>query len=163
MKKISFLILFLSLSFFSVYAQSQQAKAEDLVKKYLESKSKNKSNYQNLRFSKLAILRSSYEDTQTYKMLLYKVDSLKTEGKKIDAKIAKMKTAAELNKAKKDSYQLSHEMIIASNKLIDFMTEYKGSPKGWYISPIRNQKSNYSISKKVFYLNQQLSKIDSVG
>lgn len=140
------------------FAQTNQQKAQDLVVSYLKNRSKLKSK-QNIKFDRIEILRSSFTDTKPYKNYQHKIDSLKVAGRKIDARIAKMKTAAELNQAKKDSNWLSRELVATSDELIEFMTSYKGKPVGWQI---RIANSSRLRSKKNYYINQELTKIDSV-
>ncbi len=139
-------------------AQSNQEKAQGLAVSYLAGKSNLKSN-PNIKFNPIRVSRSSYADTKQYKNYLHKIDSLKIAGRRIDARIAKMKTTAELSQAKKDSNRLSHELVATSDALIDFMTGYKGNQNGWQIQSI---SQNRSRRKKTFYLNQELTKVDSV-
>lgn len=137
-------------------AQSNQEKAQELSGDYLTKTSNFKSN---LKFNAIQVLRGSFSDTKKYKILVYKIDSLKKEGRRIDARIARLKTAAELNQSKKDSKHLSNELVATSDQLIDFMTQYKGPQTGWTIKPVSRNKSS---SKKTFYLNLALTKVDSV-
>lgn len=139
-------------------AQSNQEKAQGLAVGYLAGKSNLKSN-PNIKFNPIRVSRSSYADTKQYKNYLHKIDSLKIAGRRIDARIAKMKTTAELSQAKKDSNRLSHELVATSDALIDFMTGYKGNQNGWQIQSI---SQNRSRRKKTFYLNLELTKVDSV-
>jgi len=139
-------------------AQSNQEKAQGLAVSYLAGKSNLKSN-PNIKFNPIRVSRSSYADTKQYKNYLHKIDSLKIAGRRIDARIAKMKTTAELSQAKKDSNRLSHELVATSDALIDFMTGYKGNQNGWQVQSI---SQNRSRRKKTFYLNQELTKVDSV-
>lgn len=164
MKKIFSIFIFSALVYCSAYSQSSQSKAETLIGKYFQGKYKKSYKPGDYKFSQLAVLRSSYDDTKPYQSLLHKVDSLKWEGKKIDAHIAKMKTTTELNAAKKDSHRLSQEMVATSDKLINYMTEYKGKPVGWRLTTTQvaqNRKRVRDGDKKVFFLNEQISKIDS--
>ena len=138
--------------------QDNQQKAQGLVFKYISNKPNLKSN-QNINFSKIEVLRSSFVNAKQYKNLVHKIDSLKLLGRKIDARIPKLKTTAEINQAKKDSKHLSDQLVAGSNELIDFMAGYKGAQIGWFI------KSNYpgkTEKKKIFYLNRELTKVDSV-
>lgn len=154
MKKTLLLIILSILNSAVIYAQSDQEKAQQLVKNYLNRKNLK---VKNISFSSIQVLRSSFSNTKQYKNYQDKIDSLKLAGRRIDARIAKMKTTAELNQAKKDSNRLSHELVATSDELIDFMTAYKGNPVGWQI------KANVSKrSRKTFYFNQELTQIDSV-
>ncbi|MVN22013.1 hypothetical protein [Mucilaginibacter arboris] len=159
MKKILPILFFLNiLTFYSAHAQSNQQKAQGLIIKYLSSKSNLKSNA-NINFSPIEVLRSSFADTKQYKNLLHKIDTLKLEGRKIDARIPKLKTTAEINQSKKDSKNLSDQLVATSDQLIDFMTAYKGKPVGWMI---KTTYRHNTLRKKRFYLNQELTKVDSV-
>ena len=158
MKKVLLTIFFCLLFFITVQAQSNQQKAQVLVVKYLNNKSNLKTS-QNIKFSSLAVLRSSFADTKPYKNYQHQIDSLKSEGRKIDARIPKMKTTAEIDRAKKDSKQLSNQLVTVSDELIDFMTTYKGRQIGWMIKATLSTKNS---RKKTFYLNQELSRVDSV-
>ena len=159
LKRVFGIVVFLLLFTLSAQAQTEQKKAEGLIGQYILNKTKNTSNNTSIKFSPVEVLRSAFEKTQLYKNLLHKVDSLKIEGKRIDARIAKMKTAAELNQAKKDSYRLSKELSVASDHLIDFITTYKGQQTGWMVKTIYRNKT---VRKKTFYLNKELTKVDSV-
>ncbi len=154
MKKTLLLIILSILNSAVIYAQYDQEKAQQLVKNYLNRKSLK---VKSTSFSSIQVLRSSFSNTKQYKNYQDKIDSLKLAGRRIDARIAKMKTTAELNQAKKDSNRLSHELVATSDELIDFMTAYKGNPVGWQI------KANVSKrSRKTFYFNHELMQIDSV-
>lgn len=151
---ILFCLLFSTFS----YAQTNQAKAEKLVNDYLKNTSKLKVD-PNLKFSTINALKNSYSDTKTYKNFQHKIDSLKLEGRKIDARIPKMKTEAEINQSKKDSKQLSNQLVATSDQMIDFMTQYKTTQVGWTIKAF-NQ--NGSKSKRTFFLNKELTKVIQV-
>ena len=156
------LIVFLLVLVVSVQAQTEQKKAEGLVGQFILSKSK--TNDASIKFSQIKVLRSPFETTKLYKNLLHKVDSLKIEGKRIDARIAKMKTTSELTQAKKDSYRLSKELTSASDNLINYITTYKGQQTGWILKtryPIKNKRGTYSSIQKTFYLNKELTQVDS--
>ncbi len=158
MIKTAFVLFFcLTFSIFS-YAQTNQAKAEKLVNDYLNNMPKLMVT-SNLKFSTVHALKNSYSDTKTYKNFQRKIDSLKLEGRKIDARIPKMKTDAEINQSKKDSKQLSNHLVATSDQMIDFMTQYKTTPIGWTIKAF-NQ--NGSKSKKTFFLNKELTKVIQV-
>lgn len=159
LKKASCLIVFLLIAILSVQAQTEQKKAEGLVRQYISNEIKNASNDASIKFNPIKALRSPFENTKLYKNMLHKVDSLKIEGKRIDARIAKMKTTSELNQAKKDSYRLSKELTSASDYLIDYITTYKGQQTGWVLKTVYRNKT---VKKKNFYLNQELTKVDSV-
>ena len=164
LKKAYCLIVFLLIFVLSVQAQTEQKKAEGLIGQYFLNKTKNTSNNTNIKFSEIKALRSPFENTKSYKDLMHKVDSLKIEGKRIDARIATMKTTAELNQAKKDSYRLSKELSISSDHLIDFISTYKGQQTGWILKtryPIKTKRGTYSSIQKTFYLNKDLTLIDS--
>ncbi len=163
-KEAYYLFVFLLIFTVSVQAQTEQKKAEGLVGYYLFNKTKNPSNAASFKFNPIKALRSPFENTKLYKNLLHKVDSLKIEGKRIDARIAKMKTTAELMQAKKDSYRLSKELTTASDDLIDYITTYKGQQTGWILKtcyPIKNKRGVYSSKQKTFYLNKELTQVDS--
>lgn len=140
------------------YSQSNQEKAQILVTNYLENKFNSNSN-SDLKFSAIEVSKSSYTDTKNYKNFQHKIDSLKLEGRKIDARIPKMKTDAEINQAKKDSKHLSNQLVATSDEMIDFMTEYKGIPVGWIL---KTSSQNKKGKKKIFYLNKDLTKITAV-
>lgn len=158
MKKALLTLFFFSLFLASVYAQSNQQKAQALVIKQLNKKSNFKSN-QNIKFNTLEVLKSSFADTKQYKNYQHQIDSLKLEGRKIDARIPKMKTSAEINQAKKDSKRLSNQLVTVSDELIDFMTSYKGQQIGWMIKVATSTKNS---SKKTYYLNMELTKVDLI-
>ncbi len=159
MKKLLPIIVFYLLVSNSIQAQPNQQKAEGLVINYIKNKT-NKSNFDpSLKFNPIQVLRSSFSETTQYKVYQHKIDSLKIAGRKIDAKIAMMKTTAELDQAKKESYKLSHELVATSDQLIEFMTTYKGNQIGWMI---KNVYRNKTVRKKTFYLNFELTKVDSV-
>ena len=158
------LFVFLLIFTVSSQAQTEQKKAEGLVGSYLFNQTKNTSNAASFKFNPIKALRSPFENTKLYKNLLHKVDSLKIEGKRIDARIAKMKTTAALTQAKKDSYRLSKELTSASDNLIDYITTYKGQQIGWILKtryPIKNKRGVYSYIQKTFYLNKELTQVDS--
>lgn len=156
-KTASALLLFTLFSAFS-YSQTNQEKAEKLATEYLKNTFKLKVN-SNLKFSTINTLKNSYSDTKTYKNFIRKIDSLKLEGRKIDARIPKMKTDAEINQSKKDSKQLSNQLVATSDQMIDYMTQYKTTQVGWIINVFN---SNASKNKKTFYLNKELTKVDRV-
>ncbi|RYE31648.1 MAG: hypothetical protein EOP42_10320 [Sphingobacteriaceae bacterium] len=158
MKKALLFIIFYQLVSVSAYSQSNQQKAQNLVTKYISSKYNLKSN-QNLKFNPIEISRSSYADTKQYKNYVYKIDSLKLEARKIDARFAKLKTTAEINQSKKDSKNLSNQLVATSDVMIDFMTTYKGQQIGWLLKMVSGNKI---ISKKRFYLNMDLTEVSSV-
>ncbi len=159
MKKFLAIIIFFILIYNPIQAQSNQQKAVDLVTNYIKNKT-NKSKYNpSFKFNPIQVLRSSFADTKQYKVYQHKIDSLKIAGRKIDARIAKMKTTAELDQAKKESYKLSHELVATSDQLIEFMTTYKGNQIGWMI---KNVYRNKTVRNKTFYLNFELTKVDSV-
>jgi hypothetical protein len=148
----------------AIKAQTNQVKAEQIVKQYLSRNLQSVAVSQNIKFHPIQVLRSSFEETDGYKDLLQKVDNLKIEGTRIDARIAKMKTKAELNKAEKDSEHLSKELIAASDKLVRFMTSYKGGQIGWLLkasNSVKSKNRNSGIVTKTFFLNQELSHVDS--
>ncbi|MEX8549413.1 MAG: hypothetical protein V5804_17565 [Mucilaginibacter sp.] len=164
LKRVCYFVVFQLIFVLNVQAQTEQKKAEGLVEQYLLNKTKNTSNHTSIKFNPIKALRSAFESTTLYKNLLHKVDSLKIEGKRIDARIAKMKTTAELNQAKKDSYRLSKELSVASDHLIDFISTYKGQQTGWILKtryPIKTKRGTYSSIQKTFYLNKDLTLIDS--
>lgn len=158
MKK--YLLAILSYLFVSLYAysQSNQQKAQELVTKYFNSNSRFKSS-QILKFNPIEVLRSSFENTKLYKNFAYKIDSLTIVGRKIDARIPKLKTTAEITQSKKDSKNLSNQLVATSDAMIDYMTEYKGPQIGWILKTVYHDKT---IRKKKFYLNQELTKVDSI-
>lgn len=158
MKVIVFFIIINLFTSAQNFAQTNQQKAQDLVVSYIKNRSKSKNNLK-IKFNRIEILRSSFADTKQYKNYQQKIDSLKVAGRKIDARIAKMKTTAELNQAKKDSDRLSHELVSTSDKLIEFMTSYKGKPVGWQIRIANTKRLRV---KKHYYINQELTKVDSV-
>lgn len=165
MKKTGLTIFIYLIVLYSAQAQGNQEKAQELVRQYLDNKKKQVGSNPLIKFNSLVVLRSSFADTKTYKYKLYKVDSLKKEGRRIDARIARMKTTAELNQAKKDSYRLSSELTNTSNQLIDFMTSYKGTQTGWLIKSAyrnKNTQGTFHNTRKTFYLNEALTKVDSV-
>ncbi|MGI4729247.1 MAG: hypothetical protein ACRYGB_11800 [Janthinobacterium lividum] len=139
------------------YSQSNQQKAQILVKNYIAGYTKLNTNT-NVKLGNIVVLKSSYSDTKQYKNFQHKIDSLKLEGRKIDAKIPKMKTTEEIDQAKKDSKNLSNQLVTVSDKLIDFMTSYKSLPIGWIM------KASYPNKKKTktFYLDKELTKVTSV-
>jgi hypothetical protein len=154
MKKLLLIIVFFGLLSVSVYAQTNQQKAQELVTNHFPN-----SSIQSINFGQLVALRSSYADTKIYKNYLRKIDSLKLEGRKIDARIPKLKTTSEINLAKKDSKSLSNQLVSTSNRLIDFMTEYKGQQTGWIM---KTSYGNKTTRKKRYFLDQELTKVDSV-
>ncbi|RYY08160.1 MAG: hypothetical protein EOP43_00885 [Sphingobacteriaceae bacterium] len=139
------------------FSQSNQEKAQTLVKSYAKNHSESPASNA-LKFSSVQSLNSSYADTKTYKNYQHKIDSLKLEGRKIDARIVKMKTDAEINQAKKDSKNLSNQLVATSDAMIDFMTHFKSTPTGWQI------KSNIPGKRKskIYFLNKQLTQVTSV-
>ncbi|RYE29651.1 MAG: hypothetical protein EOP42_13880 [Sphingobacteriaceae bacterium] len=137
------------------YSQSTQQKAQLLVKNYLTNHAANGLNT-NFKLSNIRVLTSSYTDTKQYKNYQHKIDSLKLEGRKIDAKIPKLKTEMELDQAKRDSKNLSNQLVTVSDQMIDFMTAYKSKPIGWTVKSISKNKT------KTFYLDEALTKITSV-
>lgn len=148
------LIVYLLLFSCCAYSQSNQQKAQELVSSYISLKSG-----QNINFNPVQVSRSSYADTKQYKNFVHKVDSLEVVGRKIDARIPKLKTTAEINQSKKDSKNLSNQLVATSNQMIDFMTEYKGQQIGWIIKASYRTKK---LVRKKFYLNMELTKVDSV-
>ncbi|MGI4021076.1 MAG: hypothetical protein ACRYFA_06190 [Janthinobacterium lividum] len=156
-KYLPIILSYLLVSSFA-YSQSNQQKAQDLVSKYLSSKSNYKSS-QILKFSPIEVLRSSYADTKQYKSYLHKVDSLKLEARKIDIRFAKLRTTAEIDQSKRDSKNLSNQLVATSDAMINFMTEYKGPQVGWILKPIYRNKT---MRNKKFYLNLDLTKVDLV-
>lgn len=155
MKKALLLIFLYPIYSMPVYVQSNQQKAQELASSYLSNKAG-----QNIKFSAVKVLRSSFAETRQYKILIQKIDSLKLEGRKIDARIPKMKTTAEISQAKKDSKSLSNQLVATSDQLLDFMTKYKGPQTGWIIKSV---PANKNIARKTFYLNLELTKVDSLG
>jgi hypothetical protein len=158
MKNYLSVILFCLCVSSAAYSQTNQQKAQDLVSSYVNSKL-NKPFSQNLKFSQIEILRSSYADTKQYKQFVYKIDCLKTIGRKIDARIPKLKTAAEISQSKKDSKNLSNQLVAVSDEMINFMTAYKGPQVGW---KIKTTNQNQLQKKNRFFLNLDLTKVDSV-
>lgn len=161
MKKTLPIIFFYIIGLTSARAQSNQEKAQELISNYLGSKTNTLNTGTNIKFNPVKVLRSSFSDTKPYRNLTRKVDSLKIEGKRIDARIPKMKTTAELNQAKKDSKHLSDALVATSDELIDFMTSYKGQQTGWIIKPVKSIKINPAKRIKTFYLDKELTKVDS--
>ncbi len=163
LKILPFLLLYVFFSI-SVKAQSKQEKAQALVNQYLNKK-ENFTSRQNIKFNPIQVLGSSFSNTKQYKIFTHKIDSLKLEGRKIDARIPKMKTTAELNQAKKDSKYLSDQLVTTSDRMIEFMTEYKGTQTGWMIKSAYRTKTslgNLKTVRKKIYLNLGLTKVDSV-
>lgn len=139
------------------FSQSNQEKAQLLVKIYVENHSGSHLNT-TLKFSTIKSLGSSYVDTKTYKNYQHKIDSLKLEGRKIDARIVNMKTDAEINQAKKDSKHLSNQLVAISDDMIGFMTTYKSTPIGWQI----NVNTPGKRKSKIYYLNKELTTVTLV-
>ncbi len=151
------LLLFCFIIPVAAFCQSDQEKAQMLVKTYLENHS-NLHLRNNLKFSAITSLKSSYTDTKTYQNYQHKIDSLELEGRKIDARIVKMKTEAEINQAKKDSKHLSDQLATTSDAMIEFMTTFKSKPIGWQIkSAAYGQRKN-----RTYNLNKELTKVTSV-
>lgn len=139
------------------FSQSNQEKAQLLVKTYVENHYNPHTNAA-LKFYAIKSLSSSYVDTKTYKNYQHKIDSLKLEGRKIDARIVNMKTDAEINQAKKDSKRLSNQLVAISDDMINFMTTFKSTPIGWQI----NTNTPGKRKSKVYYLNKELTKVTLV-
>lgn len=155
-KTVLLLLICLSISVVS-FSQSNQEKAQTLVQKYLADHSKYNSTT-DPKFSNITVLKSSYADTKNYKNFQHKIDSLKLEGRKIDAKIPKLKTTLEIDQAKKDSKSLSNQLVATSDQLINFMTEYKGMQIGWTI-----KTTNPSTKKlRTFYIDRELTRVTAV-
>lgn len=156
MIKIVPLLIFCLVIPFISFSQSKQEKAQALIKNYIADHSNLHIN-QTTKLSALESLNSSYADTRTYKNYQHKIDSLKLEGRKIDARIVKMKTDAEINQAKKDSKHLSNQLVATSDAMIDFMTTFKSIPSGWQIMARTQHKKS-----RIFYLDKELTKVTSV-
>ena len=152
-KTVPFLIIFLVTPFVS-FSQADRQKAQLLVKNYIASHSKYGFN-PHIKLSAPQVLKTSYVDTKTYKNYQHKIDSLKLEGRKIDARIVKMKTDAEINQAKKDSKHLSNQLVTTSDAMIDFMTSFKTAQTGWLIKAYGFDKSK----SRYYYLDKELTKV----
>lgn len=154
-KTVSLAAIFLLISAIS-YSQSNQEKAQTLVKNYIADHPA--ANSTKVKLGQAQVLKSSYTDTKQYKRFQRTIDSLKLEGRKIDAKIPKLKTSAEIDQAKKDSKKLSDQLVAVSDQLIDFMTEYKSVQDGWTIKSFNpNKKKNHT-----YYLDKALTKVTLV-
>jgi hypothetical protein len=158
MKIYLFVILFCCFVSSIAYSQTTQQKAQELVSSYMHSKLNLPAN-QNVKINPIEVLRSSYADTKSYKNYLHKIDSLKLEARKIDARFAKLKTTTEINQSKKDSKNLSNQLVAVSDEMINFMTAYKGSQVGW---KVKTSYQNQPQKKNRFFLNLDLTKVDSV-
>lgn len=157
-KLIPILLLYLFISN-PIQSQSNQQKAEDVVLNYVKNKTKRSRFNPSLKLNPIQVLRSPFSDTKQYKVYQHRIDSLKIAGRKIDARIAKMKTTSKLDQAKKESNKLSKELVATSEQLIEFMTSYKGPQIGWTIKPVKGTSNKI---RKTFYLDKELIKVDSV-